>query len=129
MERNWYWRLHILCDSFVAQVERGRPFLWCYVFSLLCFVFVFVFLLSLTLRRFIQSFFDTHSMCTDSHTELPNSYSSLCPLLFCIFFVSLEVLLFPSFCTIPISSSYGEYTVLFSLPDGVFLACVHGLEF
>ena len=51
---------------------------------------------------------------------------------FFLFFVSLEMLLFPEyFCTVDVLSLYGEYYVLvrFFLPDGVSLPCDHGLEF
>ena len=49
---------------------------------------------------------------------------------FFLFFVSLEMSLFPSiFCTITVFSLYGEYVVYFFLPDGVFLPCDHGLDF
>ena len=43
---------------------------------------------------------------------------------------SLEIPLFPSiFAPIAVFSLYGEYVVRFSLPDGVFLPCDHGLFF
>ena len=45
-------------------------------------------------------------------------------------FVSLEMMPFPStFCTIAISSSYGECVIRFFLPGGDFLPCDHGLDF
>ena len=47
-------------------------------------------------------------------------------------FVLLEMAFFPSiFCTIAVFSLYGEYVepVRFSLPDGVFPPCDHGLDF
>ena len=44
--------------------------------------------------------------------------------------VYLDMSLFPSiFCTIAVFSLYGEYVVRFSLPNGVFLPCDHGLDF
>ena len=33
------------------------------------------------------------------------------------------------FCTITVFSLYDKYVVRFSLPDGVFLPCDHGLDF
>ena len=49
-------------------------------------------------------------------------------LFFCYFFCSLEMSLFPSIF-IPFPFLYGEYVVRFSLPDGVFPPCDHGLNF
>ena len=63
-------------------------------------------------------------MHPDSHKQLPNN--CLCPLKFCLFFVSLDMF-FRVFYTVAISL-YGEYVKGFPLPDGVFLSCGHGLD-
>ena len=45
-------------------------------------------------------------------------------------FFYLEMSLLPTiFCTIAVFSFYGEDVVRFSLPDGVFLPCDHGMDF
>ena len=66
-------------------------------------------------------------MCPGSHTQLANN--CLCPLLFCFFFVSWEVSLFPSIlCHSPFPLCM-ESTLYVFLPDGAFLPCNHGLDF
>ena len=59
-------------------------------------------------------------MRPDSHTCFFSFFSS--------FF--LEMSLFPSiFVPLPFFPLYGNYVARFSLPDGVFLPCDHGLDF
>ena len=60
-----------------------------------------------------------------NHTQLVKN--CLCPLLFCLFFVSWKTLLFPTILYLAVSSVC-EYLVRFPLPDGGFLPCDHGLD-
>ena len=66
-------------------------------------------------------------MRSDSHTQLPKistRYASF------FVFIYLEMSLLPCiFVPLPFFSLYVEYVVRFSLPDGVFLPCDHGLDF
>ena len=87
------------------------------------FCFVFVFMLSLKPRPFVQSFFDMHAL------RQPHAVTEKFSASFFVF-ISLKISLLPCiFVPLPFFSLYGEYVVRFSLPDGVFLPCDHGLDF
>ena len=64
-----------------------------------------------------------------SHMQL--AHNCLCPFCFCLFFVSLDMSLFPSimYSTITVCFLHGEYVVRFSPSGWCFLPCDHGLDF
>ena len=107
------------------------------VISLSCVMFVlFRFRLSsFTRAAAFRSIVVRFSICmrsiapTATRSWLPNNCLRHFSFLFLPFFVSLEMWLFPSiFVPLPFSL-IGEYVICFSLPDGVFLPCDHGLDF
>ena len=97
----------------------------CLSFSGITFVlfcFLFVFLLSLKSPPFVQSFFVRRCVCAPIATR---SYLTTVCALFCFSFFGFSSCLFGDvafseyFCTIAVSSWYGEYFVRFFLPDCV----------
>ena len=89
--------------------------------------FVFVFLLSLNPPRGPLFNYSSICMCPDSPIQLANNY--LCPLLICLFLVSIEMSLFPIIiCPNAVFFLYEEYVVRF--PSGCsFLPCHHVVDF
>ena len=112
--------------------------LFCFVlfcFVLFCFVFVFfAFIQAATLRSIVQSFFGMHAPrhrhTVHQHT-LTINLTTVCAFFRFIFLPFLgRSRFFEYFVTLlpfPIVISI-ESTLYFSLPDGVFLPCDHGLD-
>ena len=99
-------------------------------FVLLLFVFVFfAFSEAAALRPIVLR--SSIYMRPDSHTQLNTlqlsaSFFVFVSSFFCFFG---DVAFSEFFFTITVFSLYGEYVVLFFLPDGVFLPCENGLDF
>ena len=102
------------------------------VLRLFCFVFVFVFLCFHWIRDPSinrSSFFDMHAP-RQPHAVTCQMSASFFLFLFLLFFISLEMSLFPSiFVPLPFPLCMERTSYVLPSLDGVFLPCDHGLDF